>query len=145
MTRTSDSGRLAVALHGIEPATYEHCALIRDWLTDLGVDRATLLVVPGSGCGRALAAWLAERTDGGDVVGADEPRPRRAPRRRGDLLRVDLHPADFDRTPRRTRLMERAIRHAAHRRVAVADLALCTTTQEHAVVRPAAPPERRAA
>ena len=30
--------RLAVAVHDIEPATFERAALIRDWLDDLGVD-----------------------------------------------------------------------------------------------------------
>jgi len=29
--------RLAVAVHDIEPATFERAALIRDWLADLGV------------------------------------------------------------------------------------------------------------
>ena len=37
---------IAIALHGIEPATFERCALIRDWLTDHGIDRVTLLVIP---------------------------------------------------------------------------------------------------
>ena len=39
-------GKIAVALHDIEPATFERCALIRDWLSDHGVDRVTLLVIP---------------------------------------------------------------------------------------------------
>jgi len=38
--------RIAVAVHDIEPATFERCALIRDWLNDHGVDRVTLLVIP---------------------------------------------------------------------------------------------------
>ena len=49
---------IAVALHGIEPATWERCALIRDWLDDHGVDRVTLLVIPARDLhprGRALA------------------------------------------------------------------------------------------
>jgi hypothetical protein len=29
--------RIAVALHDVEPATFERCALIRDWLADCGV------------------------------------------------------------------------------------------------------------
>ena len=37
---------LAVAVHDIEPATFERAALIRDWLDDLGVSRVTLLVIP---------------------------------------------------------------------------------------------------
>jgi hypothetical protein len=28
------SGAVAVAIHDIEPATFERCALIRDWLDD---------------------------------------------------------------------------------------------------------------
>ena len=39
---------LAVAVHDIEPATFERAALIRDWLDDLGVDRVTLLVIPAA-------------------------------------------------------------------------------------------------
>src|SRR2546429_6632236 len=41
--------RIAVALHDIEPATFERCALIRDWLDDHGVDRGTLLGIPARG------------------------------------------------------------------------------------------------
>ncbi len=37
---------IAVAIHDIEPATFERVALVRDWLDDHGIDRATLLVVP---------------------------------------------------------------------------------------------------
>jgi predicted deacetylase len=66
--------RLAVALHDVEPATYERCALIRDWLSDHGVDRMTLLVVPAPDMhpfdrrSPALAEWLAERRAAGDAV-----------------------------------------------------------------------------
>src|SRR2546423_2591459 len=31
--------RIALALHDIEPATFERCALIREWLDDHGVER----------------------------------------------------------------------------------------------------------
>ena len=41
-----DEPWLAVSLHDVEPATFMRCALIRDWLADLGVDRVTLLVIP---------------------------------------------------------------------------------------------------
>ncbi len=44
--RLQPTPRIAVALHDIEPATFERCALIRDWLDDHGVDRVTLLVIP---------------------------------------------------------------------------------------------------
>ena len=66
--------RLAVALHDVEPANYERCALIRDWLGDHGVDRVTLLVVPApdlhpfDGRSPELAEWLAERRSAGDAV-----------------------------------------------------------------------------
>lgn len=68
------SGRLAVALHDVEPATFERCALIRDWLDDLGVDRVTLLVIPARdlhplGDRRPeMGTWLAERVSSGDAV-----------------------------------------------------------------------------
>ena len=45
-SRDRHARTIAVALHGIEPATFERCALIRDWLDDHGVDRVTLLVIP---------------------------------------------------------------------------------------------------
>lgn len=66
--------RLAVALHDVEPATYERCALIRDWLADHGVDRATLLVTPAPDLhpfdrsSPELAAWLTERRQAGDAI-----------------------------------------------------------------------------
>lgn len=68
------SRRLAVALHDIEPHTFERCALIRDWLVDHGVDRVTLVVVPApdlhpfSDRSPELATWLAERVQCGDAV-----------------------------------------------------------------------------
>ena len=40
------AARIAVALHDVEPATFERCALIRDWLDDHGIERVTLLVIP---------------------------------------------------------------------------------------------------
>ncbi len=65
---------LAVAVHGIEPATFERCALIRDWLTDHGIDRVTLLVIPArdlhpvGGRSPEMAAWLSERRRAGDSI-----------------------------------------------------------------------------
>jgi predicted deacetylase len=65
---------IAVALHDIEPATFERCALIRDWLDDHGVDRVTLLVIPardlhplGERAPR-MSAWLSERRSAGDSI-----------------------------------------------------------------------------
>jgi predicted deacetylase len=66
--------RLAVTLHDVEPATFNRCALIRDWLTDHGVDRVTLLVIPAPDLHAfdsrrpELATWLVEREREGDAV-----------------------------------------------------------------------------
>jgi predicted deacetylase len=65
---------IAVAVHGIEPATFERCAVIRDWLDDHGVDRVTLLVIPardlhpvGERCPE-MVQWLSERRRAGDSI-----------------------------------------------------------------------------
>jgi predicted deacetylase len=76
MRRAGASPRqtLAVALHGIEPATYERCALIRDWLDDHGVERVTLLVIPARDLhpvgerSPEMVGWLSERRRGGDAI-----------------------------------------------------------------------------
>jgi predicted deacetylase len=66
--------RIAVSIHDVEPATFDRCALIRDWLDDHGIGKATLLVIPASDLhpfhdrSPALAEWLAERVRGGDCV-----------------------------------------------------------------------------
>ena len=65
---------IAVALHDIEPATFERCALIRDWLSDHGVDRVTLLVIPARDLhplgerSPEMTSWLAERRSAGDSI-----------------------------------------------------------------------------
>jgi len=66
--------KIAVALHDVEPATFERCALIRDWLSDHGVDRVTLLVIPardlhplGGRCPE-MVDWLHERRLAGDSI-----------------------------------------------------------------------------
>jgi predicted deacetylase len=67
-------GTIAVSLHDIEPATFERCALIRDWLDDHGIDRVTLLVIPAPDLHPfhdrrpELAEWLGERARGGDAI-----------------------------------------------------------------------------
>lgn len=65
---------IAVALHDIEPATFERCALIRDWLDDHGVSRVTLLVIPARDLhplaerSPEMVSWLVERERGGDAI-----------------------------------------------------------------------------
>jgi predicted deacetylase len=65
---------LAVAIHGLEPATFERCALIRDWLSDHGVDRVTLLVIPARDLhpvgerSPEMVRWLSERRRLGDSI-----------------------------------------------------------------------------
>ncbi|HEX3909889.1 MAG TPA: DUF2334 domain-containing protein [Solirubrobacteraceae bacterium] len=79
--------RIAVALHDIEPATFERCALIRDWLNDHGVDRVTLLAIPARDLhpmgerSPEMTSWLAERRAAGDSIaqhGFQHERTRRA-------------------------------------------------------------------
>jgi len=67
-------GVIAVAIHDVEPATWERCALIRDWLGDHGVNRVTLLVIPardlhplGERCPE-MSSWLRERRAAGDSI-----------------------------------------------------------------------------
>jgi hypothetical protein len=90
---------LAVALHDIEPATFERAALIRDWLDDLGVDRVTLLVIPArdmhplSDRRPEVASWLLERAGRGDAIAQhgfhhlQAPQPRWPPHPRHAVAR----------------------------------------------------------
>jgi predicted deacetylase len=70
----SAAPRIAVALHDIEPATFDRCALIRDWLSDHGVDRVTLLVIPARDLhplgerSPEMVGWLREREQRGDAI-----------------------------------------------------------------------------
>ena len=89
MTPSAGAGALAVAIHDVEPATFERCALIRDWLDDLGVERVTLLVIPAPRLhpfparSPELANWLLDRVDAGDAVAQHGLQHRRARRARG--------------------------------------------------------------
>jgi predicted deacetylase len=76
--------QIAVAIHDVEPATFERCALIRDWLADHGIDRATLLVIPAPDLHPFfqrrpdLAAWLLDCRDRGDAIAQHGLQHRRA-------------------------------------------------------------------
>jgi predicted deacetylase len=89
---TGSRRTLAVALHDIEPATFERCALIRDWLDDHGVNRVTLLVIPARDLhplaerSPEMVSWLVERERGGDAIaqhGFQHLRSGRVSRRAG--------------------------------------------------------------
>jgi predicted deacetylase len=92
---------IAVALHDIEPATFERCALIRDWLDDHGVDHATLLVIPARDLhplaerSPEMVSWLIERERGGDAIAQHGFQHLRSPRPRGlRTLNAD-HESEF--------------------------------------------------
>jgi predicted deacetylase len=65
---------IAVAIHGIEPSTFERCALIRDWLGDHGIDKVTLLVIPARDLhpvgtrSPGMIGWLEECRRDGDSI-----------------------------------------------------------------------------
>ncbi len=125
-------GVIAVAIHDVEPANFERCALIRDWLDDHGITRATLLVVvaragqpsPDS-CGR-LVDWLDERRRAGDWIawhGSPDVAMRASRRRGATVLRLDLHPADLERR-QNVAAVEAVLRSASGRRaVTLAEIA----------------------
>jgi peptidoglycan/xylan/chitin deacetylase (PgdA/CDA1 family) len=88
---------IAVAIHDIEPATFERCAVIRDWLDDHGVDRATLLVIPARDLhplgerSPEMITWLREREGRGDAIaqhGFHHMRSRRSSRSRNALADI---------------------------------------------------------
>ena len=71
---TAGRQEIAVAIHDVEPATFQRVALVRDWLDDHGIDRATLLVVPAPDLHPlgdrhdGLVEWLGERRELGDAI-----------------------------------------------------------------------------
>lgn len=106
--------RIAVAIHDVEPGTYERCALIRDWLCDHGIDKATLLVIPACDMHPfhdrrpELADWLGERVRAGDCV-AQHGFQHRRPGRSGPAEFVGLDEAQT----RRALLAGRRVLHLA--------------------------------
>lgn len=95
--RAPERPTIAVALHDVEPATFERCALIRDWLSDHGVDRVTLLVIPARDLhplgerSPEMTGWLADRRRAGDSIaqhGFQHERTGRATLSRQTLLRA---------------------------------------------------------
>jgi predicted deacetylase len=72
--RSTKRRAILVAIHDVEPATYERCALIRDWLADHGVERVTLLVIPARDLHPLhdrrpeIAGWLSQRQECGDAI-----------------------------------------------------------------------------
>ncbi len=83
---------IAVALHDVEPATFERCALLRDWLEVHGVDRVTLLVIPARDLhplgerSPEMVSWLSARRRAGDSIAQHGFRHEQL-RRRGELSR----------------------------------------------------------
>ena len=97
--RNGRERRIAVAIHDVEPATFERCALIRDWLSDHGIDRATLLVIPAPDLHPFfqrrpdLAAWLLDCRDRGDAIAQHGFQHRRSGR--NGILRRHNPEAEF--------------------------------------------------
>jgi predicted deacetylase len=79
------NGSIAVALHDVEPATFERCALIRDWLDDHGIERVTLLVIPAPDLHPfhdrrpEMVQWLADCAAHGDAIAQHGFQHRRSP------------------------------------------------------------------
>jgi predicted deacetylase len=94
-SQTQSERTIAVALHGIEPATFERCAVIRDWLDDHGVDRVTLLVIPARDLhplgerSPEMVSWLRERRDAGDSIAQHGFQHVSARRGRGEFSGLD--------------------------------------------------------
>jgi predicted deacetylase len=68
------AGALAVALHDVEPRSFQRVREIRSWLSEHGVSRVTLLVIPAADLhpigarAPALAGWLRSQVAYGDAV-----------------------------------------------------------------------------
>jgi predicted deacetylase len=68
------AGTLAVAVHDVEPRSFQRTQEIREWLLARGVERVTLLVIPASDLhpiadrSPGLIGWLQRRTACGDAI-----------------------------------------------------------------------------
>ncbi|HEY5192722.1 MAG TPA: DUF2334 domain-containing protein [Solirubrobacteraceae bacterium] len=93
---------IAVALHDIEPATFERCALIRDWLDDHGINHVTLLVIPARDLhplaerSPEMVSWLIERERGGDAIAQHGFQHLRSQRSRGPYETLRTFNADHE-------------------------------------------------
>jgi uncharacterized protein len=119
MTR---AGQIAVALHDVEPATFDRCALIRDWLGDHGIERVTLLVIPAPDLHPfhdrrpEMVHWLAECAARGDAIaqhGFQHRASAAAPRRSNPA--AEFLGLDVDETRRAVEAGRRVLRLAGVR------------------------------
>jgi predicted deacetylase len=110
---------IAVAVHDIEPATFERCALIRDWLDDHGIERVTLLVIPAPDLHPfhdrrpEMVEWLADCASHGDAIaqhGFQHRRAASAPRRVNPA--AEFIGLDLDETRRAVEAGRRVLRLA---------------------------------
>jgi predicted deacetylase len=113
------NGTIAVAIHDVEPATFERCALIRDWLDDHGIERVTLLVIPAPDLHPFhdirpdMVQWLAECRGRGDAIAQHGFRHRRsAPAPRGTNPAAEFVGLDVDETRRAVDAGRRVLRLA---------------------------------
>ena len=113
---------IAVAVHDVEPATFERCALIRDWLDDHGIERVTLLVIPAPDLHPfhdrrpEMVDWLSDCTARGDAIaqhGFQHRRPASAPRRSNPA--AEFVGLDADETRRAVEAGRRVLRLAGVR------------------------------
>jgi predicted deacetylase len=116
---TKRKGAIAVAVHDVEPATFERCALIRDWLDDHGIERVTLLVIPAPDLHPfhdrrpEMVQWLAECRARGDAIaqhGFQHRRSAAAPRRSNPA--AEFAGLDIDETRRAVDAGRRVLRLA---------------------------------
>ena len=116
------AGAIAVALHDVEPATFERCALIRDWLDDHGIERVTLLVIPAPDLHPfhdrrpEMVEWLAECAARGDAIaqhGFQHRASAAAPRRSNPA--AEFLGLDADETRRAVEAGRRVLRLAGVR------------------------------